>query len=115
MRYTSAALAGLLLLAACNANQTAATQAAIQNAAATSATVVNAAVVDGQLFCAKATQYGPIVVGIVNAIDAKAVTVTGQTSQWVASVCGVIGAIPVATPAAPAQAPVVAVVTPPVS
>lgn len=70
------------------------------------------AIVDGQLFCAKATTAGPIVVAIINTLDAKAVTVTNKAASYVASVCATINAIPVSPPANIAAAPVVAVTVP---
>lgn len=63
----------------------------------------------GQLFCAKATQSGPLVVALADAIGAPLV-VTGRTASAVADACALIGAIPVTPPSKPADAPVVAVV-----
>ena len=76
-------------------------------------TALNTAVADGQLFCSVASQYGPMVVAVVNAANAKAVTVTGQTSQYVATACALIKGIPVVPPGNPATVPAVAVVMPP--
>lgn len=87
-------LAALGLLAACTTAQQ---------------TQIQTAVTAGQLFCAEATAAGPIVVGIINSLDQTAVTVTNQTASYVAGVCAAINAVPVTPPAAPAQAPVVAV------
>ena len=80
-------------LAACSTQQLAAT---------------NTAIADGQLYCAKATALGPLVVALADAAGAP-ITVTGKASQVVADACAVIGAIPVVPPANPATAPVVAV------
>lgn len=66
------------------------------------------AVVAGQLFCAKATQSGPLVVALADALGAP-VVVTGRTTSAVADACAIIGAIPVTPPSQPADAPVVAV------
>ncbi len=85
-------LAAGLSLSACTTAQQAAT---------------SKAVADGQLFCAKATGAGPLVVALANA-DGAPVTVTGAASADVAAACQVIGAIPVSPPANPAAAPVVA-------
>ena len=64
-------------------------------------------VADGQLFCATLMPAGPLVVALANAAGAP-VTVTGKTSSVVSEACAVIGGIPVAPPANPASAPVVA-------
>jgi hypothetical protein len=68
-------------------------------------------VVDGQLFCARATPAGPLIVAIADAAGVP-VVVTGMASSAVAAICAVIAAIPVTPPANPAQAPVVAVALP---
>jgi hypothetical protein len=65
-------------------------------------------VVAGQLFCAKATQTGPLVVALADALGAP-VVVTGRTAAAVSDACAIIGAIPVTPPRNPADAPVVAV------
>lgn len=65
------------------------------------------AVVQGQLFCATSTATGPLVVALANTSGVP-VTVTGKASDVVAKACAVIGAIPVAPPANPSAAPVVA-------
>jgi len=65
-------------------------------------------VVAGQLFCAKATATGPIVVALADALGAP-VVVTGRTATAVSDACAIIGAIPVTPPAKPSDAPVVAV------
>jgi len=65
-------------------------------------------VVAGQLFCAKATATGPLVVALADALGAP-VVVTGRTAAAVSDACAIIGAIPVTPPAKPADAPVVAV------
>ena len=62
----------------------------------------------GQLFCAKATQSGPLVVALADALGAP-VVVTGRTASAVADACAIIGAFPVSPPPVPASAPVVAV------
>lgn len=85
-------IAALLALAACSASQ----QTAATNAVAT-----------GQLYCAKATTAGPLVVALADAAGAP-VTVTGKAAATVASACAVIDAIPVEPPPDPAAAPVVA-------
>lgn len=74
-------------------------------------TVVNKVVADGQLFCAKATVQGPVVVALADALGAPVIA-TGAAAAVVAADCAAIGAIPVAPPASPAVAPVVAVVLP---
>ena len=66
------------------------------------------AIEDGQLFCAKATATGPLVFAVATAFGAP-VVVTGALKATVAGVCGLEAAIPVAPPANPAAAPVVAV------
>jgi hypothetical protein len=68
-------------------------------------------VVDGQLFCARATPAGPLIVAIADAAGVP-VVVTGMASSAVAAICAVIAAIPVVPPANPAAAPVVAVALP---
>jgi hypothetical protein len=72
------------------------------------------AVVDGQMFCAKATATGPLVVAIADASGVP-VSVIGMTSAAVQGVCATIAAIPVTPPVDPGAAPVVAVVVPPVA
>jgi hypothetical protein len=69
-------------------------------------------VADGQLYCAKATVTGPLVVAIADAAGAP-VIVTGLASGLVSDICATIGAIPVVPPANPAAAPVVAVAVAP--
>lgn len=64
-------------------------------------------VAQGQLFCAKATADGPLVVALADAAGVP-ITVTGQASTVVAAACAAINAIPVTPPANPAAAPVVA-------
>lgn len=76
-------------------------------AAACSATQQAQTVAAGQLFCAKATADGPLVVALANALGAP-VIVTGLASTVVAADCAAIGAIPVSPPASPALAPRVA-------
>jgi len=65
------------------------------------------AVTDGQLFCARATQDGPLVVALTTALGVPFV-VTNKTSTVVADACAAIDAVPVSPPANPATAPVVA-------
>lgn len=84
------------LLAGCSANQT------------------NSAVVAGELFCAKATADGPLIVALADALGAP-VIVTGLASAVVQADCAAIGAIPVTPPPNPAAAPVVAAPVPPAS
>jgi hypothetical protein len=84
---------------------------------ATVQTAANTAVADGQLFCSRATPYGPLVVALADATASAvgapgAISVIGKTSDYVARTCAVIGAIPVVPPANPAATPVVAVVPP---
>ena len=66
------------------------------------------AIADGQLYCAKATAAGPLVVALATMVGAP-VVVTGAASAVVADACAIIGAIPVTPPPVPATAPVVAV------
>jgi hypothetical protein len=66
------------------------------------------AVVAGQLFCAKATATGPLVVALADALGAP-VVVTGRTASAVVDACAIIGAFPVSPPPVPASASVVAV------
>lgn len=66
------------------------------------------AVVDGQLFCARASAAGPLVVALADAAGAP-VVVTGMASDAVALDCSLVDAIPVVPPPDPAAAPVVAV------
>lgn len=61
----------------------------------------------GQLFCAKATVDGPLVVALANSAGVP-VIVTGALSTDVAYACGLINGIPTTPPADPAAAPVVA-------
>jgi hypothetical protein len=72
----------------------------------------NKVVASGQLFCAVATDAGPIVSALINAADSSAITVTGKAASYVANVCAIINGIPVVPPPNPATAPVVAVVPP---
>ena len=65
------------------------------------------AVVDGQLFCAKATVDGPLVAALVNAAGVP-VVVTNVASAVVAAECAAIGGVPVSPPANPATAPIIA-------
>jgi len=88
-------LSAAALLTACTASQTAQT---------------SNAVVAGQLFCAKATATGPLVVALAN-VAGVPVSVTNQTSALVAASCALIGAIPVVPPPNPGAAPVVATTT----
>jgi hypothetical protein len=95
-RTTNAALLGVLslsVLAGCSPAQQAQAERAV---------------VAGQLFCAKATATGPLVVALADALGAP-VVVTGRTASAVADACAIIGAVPVTPPGKPADAPVVAV------
>jgi len=65
-------------------------------------------VVDGQLFCALATQAGPLVVAVAD-VTGTPVVVTGMAPATVAAICGSLAAIPVVPPPDPEAAPVVAV------
>ena len=65
------------------------------------------AVVGGQLFCARATPAGPLVVALADAAGVP-VAVSGLASDLVAADCALISAIPVTPPANPAAAPTVA-------
>jgi predicted ATPase len=66
------------------------------------------AVADGQLYCARATAAGPLVVALADAAGLPFV-VTGRAAADVAAACALVGAIPVVPPANPNAAPVVAV------
>ncbi len=94
MHALTRCLGAALLLAGCTAAQT------------------NTAVRDGQLFCAKATTDGPLVVAVADAAGAP-IIVTGLAAAVVKGDCALIDAIPVTPPANPAAAPVVAVAVPP--
>lgn len=76
---------------------------------ACSASQVATTVADGQLFCAKATADGPLVVAL-SSIAGAPVIVTGLASATVAAACAAwdVAAVPVAPPASPATAPIVA-------
>lgn len=62
----------------------------------------------GQLFCAKATADGPLVVALADALGAP-IIVTGLGANIVAADCALIQGTPVVPPPNPAAAPVVAV------
>ena len=64
-------------------------------------------VVAGQLFCAKATPTGPLIVALATAVGVP-VVVTGATSESVQIACAVIGGIPVSPPVELTTVPVVA-------
>jgi predicted ATPase len=81
--------------------------ASVAVAGLTACTTATQAVADGQLFCARATSTGPLVVALATAAGAP-LTVTNKAAADVAAACAVIGALPVAPPANPAAAPVVA-------
>lgn len=66
------------------------------------------AVKNGQLFCAKATADGPLVVALADALGAP-IIVAGRTASVVAADCALIEGTPVVPPPNPAAAPVVAV------
>lgn len=76
--------------------------------AACSANSINTAVTDGQLFCRLETANGPLVVAAATVAGAP-ISVIGQTSAAIASVCAAINAIPVSPPANSSAAPSVAV------
>jgi hypothetical protein len=69
-------------------------------------------VANGQLYCAKTSADGPLIVALADALGAP-VIVTGLAANVVAADCAAIDAIPVTPPANPAAAPVVAVALPP--
>ncbi len=96
-------VSALLLSAGLSLSLGACSVAQLQTAQA----VEQRAVADGQLFCGKTTADGPLVVALATAAGAP-VVVTGAASSAVAAACAVIGALPVAPPANPAAAPVVA-------
>lgn len=73
--------------------------------------IANNMVANGQLFCAMQTATGPLVVALADAAGTP-VTATNKGASVVQAACAVIGAIPVAPPANPAQAPVVAAPVP---
>lgn len=72
----------------------------------------------GQLFCARETAYGPMVVALVDAGAAfapgggVAVLAAGATKSFVDAACAQAGGVAVAPPADPNAAPRVAVVPP---
>lgn len=65
------------------------------------------AVVQGQLYCSKATALGPIVVALAD-MNGVPISVTGRTAATVSAACAAVQAIPVSPPPNPSQAPVVA-------
>ena len=65
------------------------------------------AVAAGQLFCAKATPEGALVVALLDALGVP-VIVTNKAASIVAAACAAIDGIPVVPPASPATAPQVA-------
>ena len=98
----SYAVVGMLSLTGCTALQ----QSAVNQAVANSPTAQKV-VAKGQLFCAKVTKDGPLIVALADALGAP-IIVTGLASDVVSGACASINAIPVSPPANPAQAPVVA-------
>lgn len=84
---------------------------ALLSIAGCSAAQQQSAVAAGQLFCAKASVDGPLIVALADAFGAP-VIVTGLASNVVAADCAAIDAIPVTPPPNPAAAPVVAVTLP---
>ena len=98
----SLALLMMLAVAGCTQMQ----QDALNQAVANSPTAQRL-VKDGQLFCAKETADGPMVVAVADMLGAP-IIVTGLASDVVSGACASINAIPVSPPANPAQAPVVA-------
>jgi hypothetical protein len=108
----TAILVSLLALSACGT--TAVQQATLVNGAVTLAgvaaannTTVDQVVAKGALFCATKGPLVPLVVALANAAGAP-VSVTGQASADVAAACAAIQAVPVAPPAHPEAAPVMA-------
>jgi hypothetical protein len=65
----------------------------------------------GQLFCAKATASGPLIVQVADQLGAP-ISVVNREAKNVADICNVINAIPVSPPPAPALAPTVSIVMP---
>lgn len=63
-------------------------------------------VVDGQLFCAKYTTAGPVVVALATSLGTP-IVVTGVANTVVEADCALIDAFPVTPPPNPALAPVV--------
>ncbi len=68
---------------------------------------IDRVVIQGQMFCAKATATGPLVVALAD-VAGVPISVTGRTAASVAAACAAVGAIPVTPPPNPATAPVVA-------
>lgn len=62
------------------------------------------AVTAGQLYCAKATSTGPLVVALATASGGP-VSVIDKTAAYVAAACAVAGAVAVSPPANAAAAP----------
>lgn len=111
MKHLTIILAAIAL-AGCGATpaQQAQLVAAGQTLAAVAAgnnTTVAALVMKGGLFCQQANASGPLVVALANIYGAP-VSVVNQTASDVATACALIGGIPVAPPADPASAVVVA-------
>lgn len=79
--------------------------------AACSPTAQQRAVVEGQLFCGRATATGPLTIALADASGVP-IIVTNLAANTVASYCAAISAIPVMAPADPASAPVVALAVP---
>lgn len=102
----SLALLMMLAVAGCTQMQ----QDALNQAVAKSPTAQRV-VADGQLFCAKETADGPLVVALVDMLGAP-IIVTGLASDVVAGACAKVNAIPVSPPANQAAAPVVSVPIP---
>lgn len=109
-------MGAVLALAACNLTTT--QQAQVAGAATTLAGVASATNTDvstivskGALFCqVKIVSALPLVVALANLAGAP-VAVTGMAADAVAAACALVNAVPVAPPANPAAAPVVAVAT----
>lgn len=81
--------------------------AALALSACTSAQV-GKTVAQGQLFCAKATATGPLVIALATVANGP-VNVIGQTKQYVDALCAVAGGIAVSPPTNPGDAPVLTV------
>ncbi|HXJ61913.1 MAG TPA: hypothetical protein VNU68_35185 [Verrucomicrobiae bacterium] len=92
-----AILIGILALAGCT----------LAGCSDTTNAKIDRAIVQGQLFCARASAAGSLVVALADAAGAP-ISVTGRSAASVAAACAAVGAIPVSPPPNPSQAPVVA-------
>jgi hypothetical protein len=70
-------------------------------------------ITEGQLFCARATQDGPLIQLVTDAIGVP-IIVTGMAAAAVAAVCASIASVPVSPPPTPAVASAAPVVAAPV-